>query len=299
MASQEAENREVVSRYMDVTNRGDLAVLDELVIEEYVEHDPMPGQGAGREGLKGAHVAIRSAFPDGHFDVEQLLAQGDLVFARGLVRGTHGGTFMGVAPTGKAVQFSTSRLFRLAGGRLTEGWTNADMMGLLQQLGAIPSPGGAPPPEGPVAPTADAASTASTAESEAVMRRMIGELWNDGDLAVADELFHPQSTSPSAPRLPPGPEGVKMIVSMFRSAFPDYWISIEELVADDGLVAARLRQGGTQSGELMGIPPSGKRAEWTEMGLLRVAGGQVLESWYDVDMLSLMSQLGVGSSPAG
>ena len=131
------------------------------------------------------------------------------------------------------------------------------------------------------------------------MRRFIDEVWNKGNLAVAEEIFHPEATSPSAPTLPPGAEGVNFIVKMMRNAFPDYWMEITHMVAEDDRVAARFRQGGTHNGDLMGIAPTGKKVEWTEIGILRIADGKVVESWYDVDMLGLMGQLGVGGSSGG
>jgi predicted ester cyclase len=86
---------------------------------------------------------------------------------------------------------------------------------------------------------------------------------------------------------------------MFRSAMPDYHMEIIDLLADGDLVLARFIQSGTQTGELLGIPATGKKATWGEIGILRFAGGQVVESWYNVDMLGLMQQLGVGSASAG
>ena len=117
------------------------------------------------------------------------------------------------------------------------------------------------------------------------MERFIEEVWNKGNLEVADEIFHPQASSPSAPTLPLGAEGVKFIVNMMRNAFSDYWMEITHIVAEDDRVAARFRQGGTHDGDLMGIAPTGKKVEWTEIGILRIADGKVVESWYDVDML--------------
>ena len=86
---------------------------------------------------------------------------------------------------------------------------------------------------------------------------------------------------------------------MLRDAFPDYWMEITHIVAEDDRVAARFRQGGTHDGDLLGIAPTGKKVEWTEIGILRIADGKVVESWYDVDMLGLMGQLGVGGSRDG
>lgn len=124
------------------------------------------------------------------------------------------------------------------------------------------------------------------------MYRMIEEVWNKGNLDVADELFAPDHTSPSAPDLPPGSEGVKFLVKMFREAMPDYHMEIDMVVADEDQVAARFIQRGTHTGgDLMGMEPSGRHAEWTEIGVLKIKDGKIVESWYEVDMLSMIQQL--------
>jgi predicted ester cyclase len=129
-------------------------------------------------------------------------------------------------------------------------------------------------------------------QNKAIMRRMIEEVWNKGNLLVADELFAPEHTSPSAPDLPPGPESVKMLTTMFRSAMPDYHMTIDMIMADDTKVVARFIQSGTHVGApLMGMPPSGRRAEWTEIGVLEIKDGKIVKSWYEVDMLSMLNQL--------
>jgi predicted ester cyclase len=76
-------------------------------------------------------------------------------------------------------------------------------------------------------------------------------------------------------------------------------MDITHLVAEDDRVAARFWQSGTHQGELMGIPPTGKKAAWSEIGILRIADGKVVESWYDVDMLGMMGQLGLGGGGGG
>ncbi len=125
-----------------------------------------------------------------------------------------------------------------------------------------------------------------------IMYRMIDEVWNKGNLEAADELFAPNHTSPSAPDLPPGAEGVKILVKMFHEAMPDYHMDIDMIIADEEQVAARFIQSGTHSGvALMGMEPSGRRAEWTEIGVLKIERGKIVESWYEVDMLSMIQQL--------
>lgn len=130
-------------------------------------------------------------------------------------------------------------------------------------------------------------------QNKLIMYRMIEEVWNKGNLAVADELFHPEHTSPSAPQLPKGSEGVKMLAGAFRAAMPDYKMRIDMILADEEQVAARFVQSGTHTGaELMGLKPSGKHAEWTEIGVLKIKDGKIVQSWYEVDMLSMLKQLG-------
>jgi predicted ester cyclase len=132
----------------------------------------------------------------------------------------------------------------------------------------------------------------SVEQNKVIMRRMIEEIWNRGNLMVADELFHADHFSPSAPDLPKGPESVKMLAQMFRSAMPDYHMTIDMLVADETKVVGRFTQSGTHVGApLMGMPASGRRAEWTEIGVLEIANGKIVKSWYEVDMLSMINQL--------
>lgn len=128
-------------------------------------------------------------------------------------------------------------------------------------------------------------------ENKAIFRRMIEELWNKKNLDVADELFAPNATSPTAPQLPPGPEGVKQIAGMFLAAFPDLQITIDYLVAEGDRVFGRLTERATHKGAFFGIPPTGKQVKFTEMGILRIENGKIAESWYDMDMLGLMGQI--------
>lgn len=290
-SAEEERNKAIVTEFVRVTNKLELDKLDDMVVEDYLENEPIPGQPPGREGLKWAYKTFNEPFPDLVFDFADVIAEGDLVVGRGIGEGHNTASFMGIPATGKKVRWSGTRLFRMKDGKLVEGWINLDMLGLMQQLGVIPSPPAGPEP----APAAHLTGAPSTREANhALMRRFIEEVWNKGNVEVADEIFHPEATSPSAPGLPPGAAGVKFIVKMFRDAFPDYHMEISHLVAEDDRVAARFIQSGTHEGDLMGIAPTGKKATWTEIGVLRIADGKVVESWYDVDMLGMMGQLGVG-----
>ena len=117
------------------------SIVDDVVSPDLVDHSPMPDQRPGVEGLKEIIVVMRNAFPDGKITVDDLIAGGDRVVARWTLRGTHRGEFMGIAATGKQVSMSGIEIDRFAGDKAVEHWEQADIMSLMQQLGAIPGPG--------------------------------------------------------------------------------------------------------------------------------------------------------------
>jgi len=136
------ENKAVVRRLVEeLVNKGDLAVVDEIFDTDFVNHSPATGTTPDREGIKQYIAMVRSAFPDYHNIIEDLIAEGDRVMARVNCRGTHRAEFMGIAPTGKVVAFSAVSIFRFVGGKVVERWNNTDDLGLLQQLGMVPQPG--------------------------------------------------------------------------------------------------------------------------------------------------------------
>jgi steroid delta-isomerase-like uncharacterized protein len=118
-------------------NRGDVGVLDELVAEDFVEHDPMPGTSPDREGFKAMIRGLREAFPDFHTEVEDQIVAGDKVVERWSCTGTQEGEFMGLPPSNRRVEIHGMDISRLADGRLVEHWTQVDMMSTLQQLGVM------------------------------------------------------------------------------------------------------------------------------------------------------------------
>lgn len=129
--------------------------------------------------------------------------------------------------------------------------------------------------------------------NKTIMQRVINDIWNNGKYKVADELFHPEHTSPSAPDLPSGPEGVKMLAKMFREAMPDYHMTVDMMIADEKQVVGRFRKNGTHTGgPLMEMQPSGRQATWSEISMLEINDvGQITKSWYESDTLAMIMQL--------
>jgi steroid delta-isomerase-like uncharacterized protein len=114
-------------------NRGNLEVIDALFAPDFVEHQN--GIGPGRDGVKGSIRALRAAFPDLHLEVADAIAQDDRAWIRLRGTGTHGGAFMGVPATGRAIEVDVIDIIRIADGRIVEHWGVADRLGVVQQLG--------------------------------------------------------------------------------------------------------------------------------------------------------------------
>jgi steroid delta-isomerase-like uncharacterized protein len=138
-----AQNKAVVLRDIEeVWNRGNYDSLDELVASDIVIHSPAPGGDIhGPEGIRQYYGALRAAFPDLHFTIEDLVAAGDRVVTRWAASGTHTGMFQGISPTGKHIRLAGIDIDRLVNEKTVECWPIADELGLLQQLGVVPTPG--------------------------------------------------------------------------------------------------------------------------------------------------------------
>ena len=122
--------------YEEAWNQGKMEVIDEICAPDYLGMGPY-GDERGPESVKRGVANRRSAFPDVHVTIEDVFAAGDKVVARLSFRGTHKGEFQGIQPTGREVTWSGIWIYRVADGRFIERWHNYDMLGLLQQLGAI------------------------------------------------------------------------------------------------------------------------------------------------------------------
>ena len=126
----------------DIWNRGDLAVVDEVMAPSARYHGPhMPNGLGGRENWRQAIGMYRSAFPDSHITFEELIVSGDTVVGRWNATATHTGQLPGVAPTGKPIAIGGITIYRIANGKIVEAWEQLDMLGMWQQLGVVTVPG--------------------------------------------------------------------------------------------------------------------------------------------------------------
>lgn len=135
------QNKSIVRRWVDEGwNQGKLSVIDQLYAPDFTQHEPPPEMVKSSEALKQYVSTYLNAFPDLHFTIDDLVAEGDKVVWRFTSKGTHQGNFMGLPPTGKTSIVTGMVLFRLENSRIVEAYVNIDTLGLLQQLGIIPMP---------------------------------------------------------------------------------------------------------------------------------------------------------------
>jgi steroid delta-isomerase-like uncharacterized protein len=137
-------------------------------------------------------------------------------------------------------------------------------------------------------------TSVSTEENKALARRWFEDLFNAGNLEVAEEIVAPDHVNhdPTLPDIPPGPEGQKQIVNLYRGAFTNAHISVEDQLAEGDRVVTRWTGSGTHQGELMGVAPTGNQVTITGITINRVSGGKIVESWTNYDALGMMQQIG-------
>jgi predicted ester cyclase len=135
------ENKAIVRRFfMEGPSRGDLGAADDLLAPNFTLHIPLPSQ-PGIAGMNDVITACRAAFEHLNVTVEDMVAEGDMIAARFSARGIHKGTFMGLPPTGKSITMTGIEIFRIEEGKIVELWGEANLLGLMSQLGILPSLG--------------------------------------------------------------------------------------------------------------------------------------------------------------
>src|SRR5687767_13121430 len=131
------KNKNLVRLYQEIYNSNDLDRLTEVVSEDLLTPNIMPGIPHGLEGAKAAHRIMLTGFPDYQTIIDDMIAEGDKVAARIKMTGTHSGEFMGIPPTDRQVSFTGIYIARIANGKIVEHWGEEDSVSLLQQLGVL------------------------------------------------------------------------------------------------------------------------------------------------------------------
>jgi steroid delta-isomerase-like uncharacterized protein len=133
--------KDIVRRLYEMLNAGQAERAAGLVSDDYLEHDPLPGQGTGRGGAVDRFSLLTRALAP-HFTVDDVVAEGDRVVVRWTNTGTHIGDFAGIPATGKTFAIHGVDVYRVAAGELCEHWHVIDQLSMLEQLGLLPAPSG-------------------------------------------------------------------------------------------------------------------------------------------------------------
>ncbi len=302
------ENKAIIRAFFDqVWNKGDFAFMDDLYTDDFRLNALWENTSLGRSGTadrqeaRGTIARWLDGFPDMHVTVEEQIAEGDYVASRHVAVGTQSKPFMGIPNTGKRGAVSGITINRIAGDKVAETWTCWDAAGMMMQLGIIPAPPRSGPPEDTEAAWAAVAALpegGSAEESKAVVRRFYQELWSEGRLEVADELFAPEFIG-HAPgnSLTRGPEGVKRLVGSWRDGVPDMTLEIHAQHAEGSRCVTRFTGRGTHKGTWLGIPATGKEVSLSGIAITRVIDGKVVSDWGEFDVMGLLQRLGVVKRP--
>jgi steroid delta-isomerase-like uncharacterized protein len=123
--------------YSEFMNKGNLKLLDKLVADDYVEHEPIPEFELNKKGLHDYFKMMFIAFPDFRADIDFMIEEGNRVVVYLTYKGTHKGNYMGLKGSGKKIEFKAVDIIRVKDGKMTEHWGVLDVLGMLEQLGMV------------------------------------------------------------------------------------------------------------------------------------------------------------------
>ncbi len=140
----------------------------------------------------------------------------------------------------------------------------------------------------------------SIEENKKIIQDMFDVFFNQGNLASADNFIAPDIIyHPFPPTFPAGPDGFRLVFKMLSTSFPDQHIAIDDIIAEGDKVVVRSTFSGTQTGPLMGFPPTGKHCTQSQISIFYLANGKVSEYWFNADDLGMIRQLGLLPGPTG
>ncbi|MEU3624975.1 ester cyclase family protein [Amycolatopsis coloradensis] len=255
--------------------------------ENFYNHDPAPGEKHGLDGAIEFISSIFTAFSQFRTTLEEQLAEADIVVGRWSQTFVNTGPYLGFPASGKQIHIGGITITRVRDNRILEEWEARDALSLLNQMG-IPSPFGALEDD----------TLPATEDPKELARRFFYEVWDTGDLTVADAIFAPDFVNSSVVAgQRPGVAGVKQLVRAFRDGFPDCSVSVDLQTVENSRVATRYTFRGTHRGTFRGLKATGKPVEVSGISIHSVAGGEITGHWGFFDDANLLFQLGLVQYP--
>jgi predicted ester cyclase len=320
-AGEEAENEAVANEtiartmFLDGLNKEDWGLLRRYAAPTFVAFDLPPGFPQGVEGLKEDEVRLREAMPDLRFTIQDTIAEDDRVTVRWTACGRHTGTFRPFGggdparPTGEIVRWTGTRTFRIVDGKIVATWANIDVFGLLAQVGTIPvdlpRARACPRRSAPLVESEDEDAEQQRRRNKRIARAVFLKGLNAADWELVERLVAPGFVFHDAPPgFPRDLRGLRREEEILRGAIPNMRFTLDDVVAEDDMVAVRWTACGRHEGRLqpLGVrlpqrPPTGKRVRWTGTRVFRFADGKIAETWANIDVFALLAQLGTIAVP--
>jgi len=265
MTELEAENKRRMRQYIDAWNDHDPDAIVSFLAEDTEQYTA--------DELRTIAEDWFEAFPDLTHEIKELAADGNWVLGRLVLRGTHQGSYMGVAPTGDEVEVADHFSTRFEGGHIVEHHTTADLYTMLEQLGVTL------PPDRP------------EANNEALVRQYFQAL-NDRDTAAFTETMAEEFTYGDIE----GPEEMAEMDWKWLEAMDLTW-EIDEIHAGGDFVTTRLTASGTHRGEILGLEPTGNSFEISALTLSLIEDGHIVEWFGQWEFANMLDQIGVIDSP--
>lgn len=281
------DNKRIARRYFtEIMNMANMDTLHEIISSDFIFTLPTHADPyRGPEGLKELVTMLHSAFPDIYIDIMDMVGSGDTVVSRWIGGGTHTGGILktvkgDIPPGGKKFKIDGITWHRIIDGKIVEAHVNEDTVGLMMQLGVLPSQ----PAEEP-----------STDENLKQVYRYFNEVMNQGKIEIIEELVDPNFAFiiPTQPEPFRGFEGFSGFVQYLRNGFPDIQFSVERIIADGNKVAARWKITGTHKGEFLGAAPTNSYVEDYGIDIFTFLKSKILSVHVNENDYGLMKQLGI------
>lgn len=267
------KNKAVVRQWIDeVFTAKDMTSIDKLKVASYLDWTPFPGQRMDLpvSGIKQTVPTFMRSLPDFDFTEDNLFGEGDLVVCVGHWEANHEGeAFLGIPTTGKRVGGTRIDMFRVVGDKMVEHWGCGNELRFLEMLGIVPQ---------------DEAGGEAAGEKDArtVARSYVEEVINERSLAAINSSVNMHAVDHNS-------HSLSMCFTL--TAFPDYGVEVEDVIAEGDKVTVVSTYSGTHSGEFMGIPATGKKVTGQRVDVFRVEDGEIVESWQDWHRASLVEQI--------
>jgi steroid delta-isomerase-like uncharacterized protein len=296
-------NRDTLALGPQAFNDADWDLFKSIVTDDFVLNQPLsPEPIVSEDALMGFFQSFHVAMPDiSHPNVNLLMANDEWAVVLMPLSGTFENESMGVPPNGEKVIAYVLNFWHFNEELMDYAYFNFDSLDLLTQMGAVPVMPGAPEINRMDDPMPLEIGEGDAAVSEAVVRGFFEELINTGDLGLVPDYFTEDWVLHNRADVHDvsyeGHEGVAEWGNSFYAMMPDFAIDMDEsntwFVANGDFVAARWTGVGTHTGDVPGIPASGNELVITGAGIYRVEDGKIAETWFIVDTLGMMAQIGL------